>query len=67
VQFQQQLEMAGSGTRSAVHYLGQDGVLISARGSDAGEMTISVPAVGQTVPVKHTGSYTITAVRPPKR
>ena len=67
MQFQQQLEMAGTGTRTAVHYLGQDGVLISARGSDAGEMTISVPAVGQTVPVKHTGSYTITAVRPPKR
>jgi hypothetical protein len=30
-------------------------------------MTISVPAVGQTVPVKQAGSYTITAVRPPKR
>jgi len=67
MQFQQQLEMAGTGTRTAVHYLGQDGVLISARGSDAGEMTISVPAVGQTVPVKHTGSYTITAGRAAKR
>ncbi len=67
VQFEQQLEMSGSGTRTATHYLGQDGVLILARGSDAGEMTISVPAVGQTVPVKQAGSYTITAVRQAKR
>jgi hypothetical protein len=67
VQFEQQLEMSASGTRTAVHYLGQDGVLILARGSDVGEMTISVPAVGQTVPVKQAGSYTITAGRLPKR
>ncbi len=64
VQFDQQLEMSGTGTRTAVHYFGQEGNLISARGSDAGDMTITVPAVGQTVPVKQTGSYTITAVRP---
>ena len=41
--------------------------LISARGSDAGDMTISIPPVGQTVPVKQAGSYTITAIRLPKR
>jgi len=67
VQFDQQLEMSGSGTRTAVHYFGQDGILISARGSDAGDMTITVPAVGQTVPVKQAGSYTITSIRPPNR
>lgn len=67
VQFEQQLEMSGTGTRTAAHYLGQDGFLLSARGSDAGDMTISIPAVGQTVPVKQTGSYTITATRLPKR
>jgi hypothetical protein len=67
VQFQQQLEMSGSGTRTAVHYLDQDGALISARGTDAGDMTISVPAVGQKVPVKQAGSYTIMAARPPSR
>jgi hypothetical protein len=67
VQFEQQLEMSGTGTRTAVHYLGQDGTLVSGRGSDASDITISVPAVGQTVPVKQTGSYTVTAVRPPKR
>lgn len=67
VQFDQQLEMTASGTRSAVHYLGQDGALISARGSDAGNMTITVPAVGQTVPVMQAGTYVITLVRQGKR
>ena len=67
VQFDQQLEMAGTGSRTAVHYFGQDGILISGRGRDSGEMTITVPAVGQTVPVRHAGSYTITSRGQPKR
>jgi hypothetical protein len=67
VQFDQQLEMSGTGSRTAVHYFGQDGILISGRGRDAGEMTITVPAVGQTVPVKHAGSYTITSKAQVKR
>jgi len=66
-QYNQQLEMTASGTRSAVHYLNSDGTLAAARGSDSGDMTITVPAVGQTVPVKQTGSYTITALRQQKR
>jgi hypothetical protein len=66
-QFDQQLEMTATGSRSAVHYLSQDGYLLSAEGSDSGDMTITVPAVGQTVPVKQTGTYTITPLRPPKR
>ena len=66
-QYNQQLEMTASGTRSAVYYLNPDGTLASARGSDAGDMTITVPAVGQTVPVKQAGSYTITSLRPAKR
>ena len=66
-QYDQQLEMTASGSRSAVHYVNPDGTLFSARGNDAGDMTITVPAVGQTVPVKQAGSYTITLSRPPKR
>ena len=66
-QFDQQLEMTASGNRSAVHYLSQDGYLVSAQGTDAGNMTITVPAVGQTVPVKQTGTYVITPLRQPKR
>ena len=66
-QYDQQMEMTASGSRSAVHYVNPDGTLQSARGSDAGDMTITVPAVGQTVPVKQAGSYTITLSRPPRK
>lgn len=63
-QYDQQLEMTASGRRLAVHYLNPDGTLALARGSDSGDMTITVPAVGQTVPVKQAGTYSISAIRP---
>jgi hypothetical protein len=66
-QYDQQLEMTASGTRSAVHYLNPDGTLASARGSDAGDLTITIPAVGQSVPVKQAGTFSITSLRPSKR
>jgi hypothetical protein len=61
-QADQELQMTAAGSRRGIHHLGLDGVLQSAQGSDAGEMTISVPALGQTVPVKQSGSYTITSL-----
>jgi hypothetical protein len=67
MQFDQQLEMSATGTRTEVHYLGPDGFIVSGRGSDSGDMTITVPAVGQTVPVKQTGSYTLTRIDQLKR
>jgi hypothetical protein len=66
-QYDQKLEMTASGMRTSVYYLNPDGSLASARGSDSGDMTITVPAVGQTVPVKQSGSYSITSLRPGKR
>jgi hypothetical protein len=66
-QYDQQLEMTASGNRTAVHYLNPDGTLASARGSDSGDLTITIPAVGQTVPVKQAGTFTIRALRPAKR
>jgi hypothetical protein len=66
-QYDQQLEMTAPGSRTGVFYLNPDGTLASAHGSDAGDMTITVPAVGQTVPVKQAGTYTITLSRPPRR
>jgi hypothetical protein len=68
-QYNQQLEMTAAGTRLEVHYLNPDGTLAMAHGSETGDMTITVPAVGQTVPVKQAGSYTITStsLRPPKQ
>jgi hypothetical protein len=67
MQADQQLEMTATGNRAGVHRLGLDGILLSARGSDSGEMTISVPALGQTVPVKQSGSYSITSTSKPGR
>lgn len=64
MQADQEMQMTASGERKGVHRIGLDGVLLGAEGSDAGEMTISVPAVGQTVPVKQSGTYTITSAAP---
>ena len=50
------MEMTASGTRTAVHYLNPDGTLASAHGTDSGDLTITIPAVGQSVPVKQSGS-----------
>lgn len=62
-QYDQQMEMTASGNRRAVHYLNPDGTLAVAHGNDAGDLTITIPAVGQTVPVKQTGTFSITALR----
>lgn len=66
-QYDQQMEMTASGTRAGVYYVNPDGTLASARGSDSGDMTITVPAVGQTVPVKQAGTYIISTTRQTKR
>jgi hypothetical protein len=60
-QTDQKLEMTATGTRRGQHVLGLDGVLVSAQGNDVGDMTITVPSVGQTVPVKQRGSYSVTS------
>jgi hypothetical protein len=64
VQGEQELEMTASGTRTGVHRLAVEGVLVSAQGTDGGEMTISVPAVGQTVPITRSSTYAITSLTP---
>ncbi len=64
VQSEQELRMTASGTRTGVHRLGVDGVLVSAQGTDTGEMEISVPAQGQTVPITRSSTYAVTALSP---
>jgi hypothetical protein len=64
VQGGQELEMTSSGTRSGVHRLSLGGVVVSAQGTDSGEMTISVPAVGQTVPVTRSSTYAVNSLSP---
>jgi hypothetical protein len=66
-QYDQQMEMTASGSRSATHYLNPDGTLAAGHGNDAGDLTITIPAVGQTVPVKQAGTFLIIALRPTKR
>jgi hypothetical protein len=60
-QADQELQMSATGSRRGSHQLALDGTLVSAQGNDAGDMTITVPTVGQTVPVKQTGSYSVTS------
>jgi hypothetical protein len=67
VQFDQEMEMTATGNRHAVHLIGTDGTLVSAQGGDAGDMTITIPAVGQTVPVKQSGTFSITSSSQPAR
>lgn len=61
-QADQELQMSSTGTRRQSQVLGLDGVLLSAQGAEAGDMTITVPTVGQTVPVQQRGSYSVTSL-----
>jgi hypothetical protein len=62
VQAEQELEMTATGTRTGVHRLGLDGVVVSAQGPDTGEMTISVLALGQTVPITRSSTYAVSSL-----
>ncbi len=53
----QPMEMASSGTRRAVYRFSRDGGILGAEGADSAEMTITVPAVGQSVPVHQRASW----------
>jgi hypothetical protein len=64
VQGEQELQVTASGTRTGVHRLGLDGVLVSAQGTDTGQMEISVPALGQTVPITRSSTYAVTSLSP---
>ena len=66
-QGEQELQMTASGNRKASHRIAIEGTVLSATGSEAGEMTISVPALGQTVPVTQSSTYSITAATPGAR
>jgi hypothetical protein len=59
VQADQELQMTATGALKETHHLGLDGALVSAEGTDTGEMTISVPALGQTVPFKRSSRYAV--------
>jgi hypothetical protein len=53
----QAMEMASSGTRRAVYRFSRDAGLLGAEGADSAEMTITIPAVGQSVPVHQRATW----------
>lgn len=55
----QELTIAGTGTATGTHSVSVDGRLIEASVGDSVGMTITVPAVGQTVPTVVTSRYTL--------
>lgn len=66
-QFGQQMEMNGSGRRHMSYAFADGGFLAGATGRDSAAMTITVPAVGQSVSVQQLSQFTITTSgRPPR-
>jgi hypothetical protein len=53
----QPMEMTSSGARHAVYRFSRDGGVLAGEGADSAEMTISIPAVGQSVPVHQRASW----------
>jgi hypothetical protein len=55
----QPMEMTAGGARRGVYRFGRVGGVVTAEGTDSAEITISVPAVGQTVPVSQRATWRI--------
>lgn len=53
----QPMAMTSAGTRQIVYRFSRDGGVLDAQGADSAEMTITVPAVGQSVPVHQRASW----------
>jgi hypothetical protein len=56
---EQPMEMTAGGGRRGVYRFGRSGGVLTAEGTDSAEITISVPAVGQTVPVSQRATWRI--------
>jgi len=55
----QPMEMTAGGARRGVYRFGRSGAVVTAEGADSAEITITVPAVGQTVPVSQRATWRI--------
>jgi hypothetical protein len=60
----QPMEMKAGGSRHGVYRFGKSGTVMTAEGADSAEITISVPAVGQTVPVSQRATWRIDNLQP---
>lgn len=55
----QPMEMTAGGSRRGVYRFGRSGGVLTAEGADSAEIKITIPAVGQTVPVSQRATWTI--------
>lgn len=59
-QFGQAVEVQSTGTRRITSRLRPDGVLAETTGTEASDMTLTIPAVGQSLPVKQSATFSVT-------
>ncbi len=63
-QFGQVAEVQATGTRHLTTRVRSDGLLTETRGTESSDMTINVPAVGQSLPVKQSATFSIALMAP---
>jgi len=59
-QFGQAVEVQATGKRQVTSRLRPDGVVTETRGVESSDMTLTIPAVGQSLPVKQTATFSLT-------
>jgi hypothetical protein len=59
-QFGQAVEVQATGTRRPTSRLRSDGVLTETTGTESSDMTLTIPAVGQSLPVKQSATFSVT-------
>jgi len=57
------VEMTGSGTATADRWVSAAGVLLSSTGRDSTNLTVNVPSVGMTIPIRQVQRTTITRLQ----
>lgn len=65
-QFGQAVEVQSTGTRHLTSRLRTDGLLTETTGTESSDMTLTIPAVGQSLPVKQSATFSVT-LAPPTR
>ena len=58
-QFGQAVEVQATGTRQVTTWLATTGVLAGSQGSEVSDMTVTIPAMGQSLPVRQTATFSV--------
>lgn len=59
-QFGQAVEVQSTGTRHLTSRLRSDGLLTETTGSESSDMTLTIPAMGQSLPVRQSATFSVT-------